>query len=92
MRHRAIPLPRPDRLAVIPVPAIEAAIDRLIDALDARDGDPDLEPNGDEGDYSLGDAGHCITYGVDQSGPPLGELAAADTFEAREPRWGGPDV
>lgn len=38
---------------------IEAATDGLIALLDARDGDPDLEPDGDEADVSVVAFGRC---------------------------------
>ncbi len=40
----------PALLARWPRPMIEAAIDALLAELDARDGDPDLEPEEDRGD------------------------------------------
>ncbi len=41
------PCPPPALLARWPRPMIEAAIDALLAELDARDGDPDLEPEED---------------------------------------------
>lgn len=44
------PCPPPAPLARWPRPMIEAAIDALLAELDARDGDPDLEPEEDRGE------------------------------------------
>lgn len=43
------PCPPPALLARWPRPIIEAVIDALLAELDARDGDPDLEPEEDRG-------------------------------------------
>ncbi len=40
--------PRPDELETIPAPVIADTIEKLLEVLDGRDGDPDVEPNGDE--------------------------------------------
>ncbi|MCW0206016.1 MAG: hypothetical protein OJK14_02895 [Achromobacter sp.] len=45
------PCPPPALLARWPRPMIEAAIDALLAELDARDGDPDLEPEEDRGEF-----------------------------------------
>lgn len=44
------PCPPPALLACWPRLMIEAAIDALLAQLDARDGDPDLEPEEDRGE------------------------------------------
>lgn len=44
------PCPPPALLARWPRPMIEAAIDTLLAELDARDGDPNLEPEEDQGE------------------------------------------
>lgn len=44
------PCPPPALLARWPRPMIEAAIDALLAELDARDGDPDMEPEEDRGE------------------------------------------
>ncbi|MGF7173365.1 hypothetical protein [Azospirillum doebereinerae] len=44
------PCPPPALLARWPRPMIEAAIDALLAELDARDGNPDLEPEEDRGE------------------------------------------
>ena len=46
------PCPPPAKLARWPRPMIEAAIDALLAELDARDGDPDLEPEEDRGELN----------------------------------------
>lgn len=57
MQHKAIAIPPdPAVLAAIPASMIADTIERLIAELDARDGDPDVERNGDENDSS-GDEG-----------------------------------
>jgi hypothetical protein len=46
MKHNPIRIPSPGKLAIVPAPVIANAIERLIEALDGRDGDPDLEELG----------------------------------------------
>lgn len=65
MEHRRIPIPRPDRLAILPPDLIGEAIDRLIEALDQREGDVDLEDS-EAGEIKIDDRGHRIDE------PPLG--------------------
>jgi hypothetical protein len=59
MEHRRIPLPRPDRLAVLPPDMIGQAIDRLIEALDQRQGDIDLEDS-EAGQTDIDERGHRL--------------------------------
>lgn len=39
----------------LPRPVLERMVARMIDRLDELDGDPDIEPNGDEQDHSGGE-------------------------------------
>jgi hypothetical protein len=43
----------PEEVATLPRTAVHNMIDQLIGWLDTQDGDPDLEPNGDEQDVSV---------------------------------------
>ena len=43
----------PEEVANLPRNAVHAMIDRLIGWLDEQDGDPDIEPNGDEMDVGV---------------------------------------
>lgn len=53
MEHRPIPLPSWDNLLAIPRADLEALIAQAIEAADSRDGDPDIEANGDEQDHDF---------------------------------------
>jgi hypothetical protein len=72
MKHNPIQIPAPDVLCAVPAPIIAAAIDQLIEALDERDGDPDLEPNGDEEDFSV------VAWSRNDPGYRLAEYRDAD--------------
>lgn len=56
MEHSTIPIPPdPALLTSIPAAMLADTIERLIEALDQRAGDADLEPNGDEEDFGVTD-------------------------------------
>jgi hypothetical protein len=58
---------------------LEALAEAVISVLDAMDGDPDVEPNGDEQDGSLGeDDFHAPLFARDMGpGCPLSDPAAS---------------
>lgn len=58
--------------------SVAAAIDALIDRLDTLDGDPDVEPNGDELDGGTGEdefpvEGGYVAYGAGHPGCPISD-------------------
>lgn len=58
MEHSAILIP-PAALATVPTPLIAAAIDQLIETLDARDPDPDIE-DGEAGESAITERGRFL--------------------------------
>lgn len=87
MEHSALTLPPPDLLAAIPAPIIAAAIDQLIDHLDERDGDLDLEDS-EAGETAVDDRGRYLLEtkaGFDLDGRPGG--VATEDSEHSFPEW-----
>lgn len=87
MQHSPITLPPPEALAIIPTPLIAAAIDQLIDALDMRDGDADLEDS-EAGETMIDARGRWLPetkIGFDRRGEPR-NLETEDN-EAAYPEW-----
>jgi len=74
-----------------PLEAVRNTIQRAIDALDDIDGDPDLEPNGDELDGSLGEDDFCLHNALPGPGCPISDPDSAvddrpcDGDDDREP-------
>ena len=66
-----------------PLEAVRNTIQRAIDALDDIDGDPDLEPNGDELDGSLGEDDFCLHNALPGSGCPISD-PGGDEHDGRE--------
>lgn len=85
----AIP-PATEALAGIPTPLIADTIERLIAELDARDGDPDLDQDGDEADGTNAEDEHLFggaagTRGAGWMGGPGCEVS--DQGEEAYPEW-----
>jgi hypothetical protein len=55
-----------------PRPVIERIVARLIEHLDDEDGDPDLEPNGDEQDGNFAEDDFCDHW-ADGPGCPISD-------------------
>lgn len=72
-------------LSLIPTPALETTIEVLIALRDARDGDPDLEPNGDELDGQLSeDDAYFGPLNGDWRGCGAGDDVDAEDDDPRE--------
>lgn len=73
-----------------PLEAVRNTIQRAIDALDDIDGDPDLEPNGDERDGNLSEDDFCVhrpgMWGGGR-GCPIAD-PGGDEHDGREPTDG----
>lgn len=90
-------LPADLALSVIPSlprPVLERLVQRIIDHLDDMDGDNDVEPNGDEGDYtgSEDDCDPVRCYGIDiGAGCPIADAGEASNRTMLAPTLDGED-
>lgn len=78
----------------LPRPVLERLAQRIIDHLDDMDPDPDVEPNGDEGDYSGGedDCDPVRCYGIDiGAGCPLADPGEGSNRTFLSPTLDGED-
>ncbi len=90
-------LPADIALALIPSlprPVLERLAQSIIDRLDDMDGDTDVEPNGDEGDYTGSeddcDPGRC--HGIDMgAGCPIADAGEASNRTRLAPTLDGED-
>lgn len=93
MQHQAIHLPAlplPALAIVLPTldrATIEATIEKLIERLDAIDGDPDLEPAGDEADVSWTEWAARAASGRRAAYEQVGDPLAVEDEELSRPEW-----
>jgi hypothetical protein len=86
----------PAHVAKLPRNAVHAMIDMLIERLDLDDGDPDVEPNGDEADGSM-EEDEFMFHRLDGPGCPLADpdyCSAHDddpTYQSYDGRPGDPE-
>ncbi len=90
MEHSPIQIPPPEALAGVPESVIADAIERLILALDMRNGDPDLEANGDELDGGNAEDKHLFGSGHGPRGRAFDGgpgCEVSDVGEYAYPEW-----
>lgn len=83
-----------DAIPSLPRPLLVRMVQRMIDRIDEMDGDTDVEPNGDEGDYTGSEDDCCPIWanGTDMgAGCPFADAGEASNRTTLSPTLDGED-